>query len=132
VEIERLRRLPPFGELDHHDLSILARWVSEVDVPEGHLLVEQGNRPHELFVIEDGTAEVTRDGRPIASLGPGDVAGEMGLLKPQRRMASVRATTRVRAVALDADGLASMTEHMPELAAQLRETMTQRERANEP
>jgi CRP/FNR family transcriptional regulator, cyclic AMP receptor protein len=132
VDIERLRRLRPFGELDHHDLSILARWVSPVDVPEGQLLVEQGNRPHELFVIEEGTAEVTRDGRPIASLGPGDVAGEMGLLKPQRRMASVRATTRVRAVALDAEGLASMTEQMPELAAQLRETMAQRERANEP
>jgi CRP-like cAMP-binding protein len=131
VDVDRLRRLPLFGELDHHDLSLLLRWVREVEFADGDLLFEQGSMPYELFVIEDGSVEVTRDGRPIAMLGAGDVVGEMALLKLERRWASVIAAGRVTAVALDADDLASMSEQMPELADRLRETMLARDRENE-
>ena len=131
MDIERLRRLPLFGELDHFDLSQLARWVREVDLPDGELIVEQGAMPHELFVIEEGAAQVVRDGEPIATLGPGDVVGEMALLKLERRWASVVALGHVRAVALDADDLAAMSEQMPELVERLRETVARRERENE-
>ena len=131
MDVERLRRLPLFGELDHHDLSQLLRWVREVDFADGDLLFEQGSRPHELFVIEDGSVEVSRDGRAVAMLGPGDVVGEMGLLKLERRWASAVAAGHVRAVALGADELASMSVEMPELAGWLRATMISRERENE-
>jgi CRP-like cAMP-binding protein len=132
VDVERLRRLPLFGELDHHDLSQLQRWVREVEFVDGDLLFEQGSMPHELFVIEEGSVEVVRDGRPVATLGPGDVVGEMGVLKLERRSATVVAAGRVRAVALGVDDLASMTEQMPELADRLRETMLRRDYENEP
>ena len=131
MDIERLRRLPLFGELDHHDLSQLLRWAREVEFADGDLLFEQGSIPHELFVIEEGSVEVRRDGRPVAMLGPGEVVGEMALLKLERRWASVVAAGRVRAVALAADDLASMSEQMPELADRLRETTLLRERENE-
>ena len=131
MDVERLRRLPLFEELDHHDLSQLLRWVREVEVGDGTLLFEQGSMPHELFVIEEGSVQVIHDGNTIATLGPGDVVGEMALLKLVRRWASVVATGPVRAVALDADDLASMSEQMPELAERLRETMARRDRQNE-
>jgi CRP-like cAMP-binding protein len=131
VDIERLRRLPLFGELDHHDLSQLMRWVREVEVADGDLLFEQGSMPHDLFVIEEGSVEVVRDGRSVATLGAGEVVGERALLKLQRRWASVVAAGRVRAVALSADDLAERSEQMPELADRLREMMTRRERENE-
>jgi CRP-like cAMP-binding protein len=132
VDVERLRRLPLFGELDHHDLSQLLRWVREMEFADGDLLFEQGSIPHELFVIEKGSVEVMRDGRPVATLGPGDVVGEMALLKLERRWATVVAIGRVQAVALGADDLASMSEQMPELADRLREMMLRREYENEP
>jgi CRP/FNR family cyclic AMP-dependent transcriptional regulator len=131
MDIERLRRLPLFEELDHHDLSQLLRWVREVEVTDGTLLFEQGAMPHELFVIEEGVVEVIHDGEAIATLGPGDVVGEMALLKLVRRWASVVARGPVHAVALDADDLAAMSEQMPELAERLRETMAGRDRQNE-
>lgn len=131
MDVERLRRLPPFGELDHHDLSQLLRWVREVDFADGDLLFEQGSVPHELFVIEEGSVEVIRDGRSVAMLGSGEWVGEMALLKLERRWASVVASGHVRAVALGADDLASMSEQMPELADRLRKTMGDRERENE-
>ncbi|MGZ8653021.1 MAG: cyclic nucleotide-binding domain-containing protein, partial [Actinomycetota bacterium] len=77
------------------------------------------------------SVEVRRDDRPVATLGPGEVVGEMALLKLERRGASVVAVGHVRAVALGADDLASMSEQMPELADRLRETMLRRERENE-
>ena len=131
MDIERLRQLPLFGELDHHDLSQLMRWVREVEVADGDLLFEQGSMPHDLFVIEEGSVEVVRDGRSVATLGAGEVVGERALLKLERRWASVIAVGHVHAVALSADDLAEMSEQMPELADRLREMMARREREND-
>ena len=131
MDVDRLRRLALFGELDHHDLSTIARWAREVHVAVGDPLMEQGELPYELFVLEEGTAEVVHDGAPVASLGAGDVVGEIGVLQLRRRWATVRATSPVCAIALDTDDLAQLTEQMPEVAARLREIMARRERENE-
>jgi CRP/FNR family transcriptional regulator, cyclic AMP receptor protein len=131
MDIERLRQLPLFGELDHHDLAQLMRWVREVEIPDGDLLFEQGSMPYDIFVIEDGSVEVVRDGTSVATLGPGEVVGERALLKLQRRWASVVAIGHVHAVALSADDLVEMSVQMPELADRLRETMARRERDND-
>jgi CRP-like cAMP-binding protein len=128
VDVERLRRLPLFGELDHHDLSTIARHVGETDAPEGQVLFEQGSIPYEMFVIEEGTAEVTKDGQTVGTIGPGDVVGEIGLLRFERRMATVRVTSPIRAVTVSADDLQQIEEEMPEIAGQLRSIMAARER----
>ena len=119
VDVERLRSLPLFGELDHHDLAIVARHVREASAAAGEVLFQEGTIPYELLVIEEGTAEIVKDGRTIGSIGPGDVVGEMGLLRRQRRMATVRATSPLRAVAVAADDLAAIEAEMPEIDAEL-------------
>jgi CRP-like cAMP-binding protein len=129
VDVERLRRLPLFGELDHHDLSTIVHRVGEMEAQEGQVLFEQGSIPYEMFVIEEGTAEVMRDGQTVGTIGPGEVVGEIALLRFQRRMASVRVTTPIRAVTLSADDLQVIEEEMPEIAGQLRSIMAARERA---
>ena len=129
VDVERLRRLPLFGELDHHDLSTIAHLVEETVAPEGQVLFEQGSIPYEMLVIEEGTAEVTKDGQTVGTIGPGDVVGEIALLRFQRRMATVQVTSPLRAVTLSADDLQVIEEEMPEIAGQLRSIMAARERA---
>lgn len=128
VDVERLRRLPLFGELDHHDLSTLAHHVGEAEASEGALLFEQGSIPYEMFVIEEGAADVMKDGRTVGSIGPGDVVGEIALLRLQRRMATVRVTSPLRAVTVSADDLQVIEREMPEIADQLRSIMAARER----
>jgi CRP-like cAMP-binding protein len=128
VDVERLRRLPLFGELDHHDLSTISHHVGEVEMSEGEVLFEQGSIPYEMFVIEEGTAEVTKDGEALKTLGPGDVVGEIALLRFQRRMGTVRVTSPLRAVTVSADDLHVIEEEMPEIAGQLRSIMAARER----
>ena len=80
VNVERLMRLPLFGELDHHDLSHIAARVNEVELAAGDVLIEQGSMPYDVFVLEEGTVEVVRDGQQVATLGAGEVVGEMGLI----------------------------------------------------
>jgi CRP-like cAMP-binding protein len=132
IDAARLRSFPLFGDLDEYDLSQVARWVVEVQAAPGELLIEQGSMPYELFVIEEGTVDVVRDDEPLASLGAGDVVGEIALLARHRRMASVVARTPVRALALHVDALQELTEEMPELGDELRALMERRRAENEP
>jgi len=120
VEVDRLMHLPLFGELDQHDLSHVAVWLRGLELDPGDILIEEGTLPYEIFVLEEGTVEVVRGDERIATLGAGDVVGEMGLMHQERRGATVRALTEVRAVALHADELEAMTEEMPEIVDLLR------------
>ena len=132
IDAARLRSFPLFGDLDEYDLSQVARRVVEVQAEPGEMLIEQGSMPYELFVIEDGTVDVVRDDEPLASLGAGDVVGEIALLARHRRMASVVARTPVRALALHVDALQELSEEMPELGDELRALMERRRAENEP
>lgn len=131
IETERLRAVPLFGDLDAHDLAQVAHRVEEVHAEPGEMLIEQGSMPYELLVIEEGTVEVVRDGESIATLGTGEVVGEIALLGQHRRMASVVAITRVRALTLPVDALQSLTSEMPELGDELRSLMHRRRAQNE-
>jgi CRP/FNR family transcriptional regulator, cyclic AMP receptor protein len=126
VELERVQAVPLFGDLDAHDLAIVARWIEEVRAGPGELLIEQDSMPYELFLIEEGTVDVVRDGEPLATLGAGDVVGEIALLAQRRRMASVVARTDIRALALHVDALQEITAEMPELGGELRALMERR------
>jgi CRP-like cAMP-binding protein len=64
-----------------------------VTVREGERVVAEGELGLEFFVIMDGTAKVTRRGKDIAKLGPGDFFGELALLDHARRNATVEAAT---------------------------------------
>ena len=127
IEAGRLLAVPLFGDLDAHDLSIVARYVEETLAEPGDLLIEQGAMPYELFVIEEGSVDVVRDGEPLATLGPGEVVGEIALLAHHRRMASVVARTPVRALTLQVDAVQEITAEMPEVGAALQSLMRQPE-----
>jgi CRP-like cAMP-binding protein len=130
VDPDRLRPLPLFGELDAHDLAHVARWIEEVRAVPGELLIEQDAMPYELFIIEQGSVDVVRDGEPLATLGAGDVVGEIALMAQRRRMASVIARSDVRALALSVDALQEITDEMPELGGELRNLMDRRRAEN--
>jgi len=126
MDVDRLAKLPLFGELDHYDLERMAHWVTEERFVEGDVLIEEGGMPTDVYLIESGTVDVTHEEKLIASLGPGDIVGEIALLDPQRRTATVTATSAVRTVALSVDDFASMDQEMPEITRQLREIAERR------
>ena len=131
VEVDRLAALELFAELDHYDLAQVARWAHEIRAEPGQLLFEQGAMPYELLVIEQGQVQVVRDDDVLATLGPGELVGEMSVLRGERRMASVRALSPVVAIAVAAEDLAEMNDEMPEVVRSMRRITEERRQRNE-
>lgn len=119
MDAKRLESIPLFRDLSRKERDQVARWTDEVNVPAGYHLLDQGNFPHEFFVIEEGTVAVTKDGERIADLGPGDFCGEIAILKQDRRTATVVATTPVSAIVMLARDFETMAGVMPEVAERI-------------
>ena len=100
MDADRLRALSLFAALDAQTLKRVATFAGERSVPAGTNVVTEGDYAHELMIIEEGEAEVVRGGETIATLGPGDIFGEIGVLEKTLRTASVIATTPMRLVTL--------------------------------
>jgi CRP/FNR family transcriptional regulator, cyclic AMP receptor protein len=126
MNADRLRTIPLFEGLSSKEREQIARWADEVDVPAGKHLLDQGRFAYEFFVIEDGTAEVRQDRHPIATLGPGDVVGEIALLEGSVRSATIETLTRVRAIVMDPRAFASMMSGVPKVAERIRGIARQR------
>jgi CRP-like cAMP-binding protein len=100
LDASQLKRIPLFSDASDEELKQVAAFAQSKEVPEGEVIVEEGGFSRELLAIEDGTAEVTRDGEHLADLGPGDVFGEAGMLDDEMRSATVTSTSRMRLISL--------------------------------
>ena len=100
MDPNRLTAIPIFSELSPEEARRLATFATETSASEGQILMKQGDYSTELIAIEEGTADVIRDGEKIASLKQGDLIGEMGLIERKPRNADVIATTPMRVLKL--------------------------------
>ncbi len=98
--IDHLQEVALFSACSRKDLQLVARRAEDVRVPAGKVLVTEGETGHEFFVILEGTAKVTRQGRRIATLGPGQAFGELALLDKAPRNATVVAESDMELVVL--------------------------------
>jgi CRP/FNR family transcriptional regulator, cyclic AMP receptor protein len=114
-----LRSIPLFESLPRDALRVIAQHADEVDVPEGTELVRQGEFAYEFFVIEDGRAEVARDGDMIATLGPGDFLGEMGIVEKAARNATVITTSPAKVIVMTEQAFRSMSRSNPDVASRI-------------
>lgn len=89
-------------------------------------LLSEGQPSTVAFVLIAGRAVVHKNGRKIAELGPGDIAGELGLLLDRPRVATVRSKGPVECLALDRRALKAAVEESPGLGWHLLQTVAQR------
>jgi CRP-like cAMP-binding protein len=123
---EKLDTAPLFSELPPDVRRKFAVWVSELSVPQGKHLADEGDYAYELFIIEEGNAKVTRSGETLAELGPGEIFGEMGVLERQQRNATVVAETPMTLLTLSHWDVKRLEKEAPEAVADLRSLVEQR------
>ena len=123
----RLRSVPFFSGMSKRELAAIAQQTDEVDVPAGRVLAREGDFGDEFFIIDDGTAEVTRGGDAIAELGPGDFFGEMALLEEDRRTATVTAKTPMSLVVMTRANFRSLDRSQPEVHATVAKAIAERQ-----
>jgi CRP-like cAMP-binding protein len=130
MNAEELKSVPLFGSLSDDARRELAVWLDEVKVSEGKHLVDEGDYAYDLFVIVEGSAEVTRDGQHVADLGPGDFFGEMGVLSEEgRRNATVVAKSDMKLLTLLHWDVDRMRKKAPEMIDQLGDAIRERSSA---
>lgn len=126
MDAQRLRSVPLFDSLPDDVRERFAVWVGELKVDAGRHLADQGDYAYELFVIEDGTAEVQQDGRRIAELGAGEFFGEMGVIEKAQRNATVIAATPMTLLTLSHWDVKRLQRDAPEAIDELRQVIDAR------
>ena len=116
AKIELLKKVPLFAGCSKNELRQLAKTADEIDLRQGTVLTREGRPGREFFVLIDGTAEVTRKGKKIADLGPGDWLGEIALITDSPRTATVTATSPVDVLVITDRRFRSVVETMPSIA----------------
>ena len=77
------------------------------------MLTKEGQIGQEFFVIVEGEAEVTKDGKTLGTMGPGDFFGEIALIEHTRRTATVTAKTPLRFFVLTSQAFWGLIEASP-------------------
>ena len=84
-----LKTVGVFSDISERGLIDAATVLEEVRAEPGELIFEKGDTGNSLYIVVEGAVRVHDGDRTIATLGPGEVFGELAALDPEPRMASV-------------------------------------------
>jgi CRP/FNR family transcriptional regulator len=132
-----LKGVPLFSELSREELESISRVAVPRSYPKGVRVIHEGDHSDACYIVRSGDLRVTRehpDGRAIAlaTLGPGDMFGELAMLDGEARSASVEALTESELLALPGADVRRLLESSSEITVKLVTALTRRLReANE-
>jgi CRP-like cAMP-binding protein len=98
--IDDLEQLPIFAGVEHTELSKLAKYAEEVDVPAGTELTHEGRVEGPVYVVLSGWFAVERNGQSVDTIGPGGIFGEIAAIDGGPRTATGRALQDSRVIAI--------------------------------
>jgi MFS family permease len=124
--LELLGRNPIFAPLPGQTLERLATQLMPLSLTAGHVLIREGDAGDRFYLISSGRMDVSVEGKPVNTLGPGDHVGEIALLRDVPRTAPVTSATAAELYALTReDFLSAVTSHVASRQA-AETTMTSR------
>ena len=126
METSQLKRIPLFSGASDEELKHVAIFAESKEVSEGTELISEGGFSRALMAIEDGTAEVTREGEHIADLGPGDIFGEQGMLDDNVRSATVTATSPLRLISMGHFEVKRLKKDAPDVYRRIEQLVEER------
>jgi CRP/FNR family cyclic AMP-dependent transcriptional regulator len=129
--VELLSRVPLFSELSREELERISRVSVARSFPAGVRVFHEGDRSDACYLVRSGDLRVTRehpDGRAIAlaTLGPGDLFGELAMLDGEARSASVETLSDAELLALPAADVRRLLADHPEISVKLIAALTRR------
>ena len=95
-QTELLSKVPLFASVSKKDLQSLARAAHDMSFEPGTRVASQDQMGVTFFVVIEGEAEVSANGRALSRLHPGDFFGEMSVIDRSPRSADVVAATQLR------------------------------------
>ncbi len=128
---ELLARVPLLSGLEPAELERIAQVAIPRSYPKGDRIFHEGDQSDACYVIRSGEVRVTRehsDGRAIAlaTLGPGELVGELAMLDGGARSASVETLSEVDLLAVSATDMKGLLERNAHITAKLVVALTKR------
>ena len=103
-----LKAVPMFAEASEEILADVAAILEERQARAGELIIRKGDVGDGMYVIVRGRVRVFDGERTITELGERDIFGELALLDPEPRVASVEAVEDTRLFRLDREAFGEL------------------------
>ncbi|MCP9485584.1 MAG: Crp/Fnr family transcriptional regulator [Gaiellaceae bacterium MAG52_C11] len=126
---QQLAQVPLFAGLKERNLKLLANSLKERSFGEGETIAAEGKSGVGFFVIVEGEATVSVDGKERATLRAGDHFGELALIDDGARTATVTAATPLRCYAMTSWEFRPLVQENATVAWHLLENLAKRLRA---
>jgi serine/threonine protein phosphatase PrpC/CRP-like cAMP-binding protein len=97
---ETLARMPLFRPLTDRELLRVLQVTDVLPYRDGEVVIREGDRGEELYIVLSGQAQVLRGEAKVATLSPGEHFGEMALIRNQPRSATVKAEGKIELIVL--------------------------------
>jgi CRP/FNR family transcriptional regulator, cyclic AMP receptor protein len=126
AKVAFIQGVPLFALCTKKELEAIAAEATELAVPSGRILTTQGERGREFMVIAEGSADVRKNGRLVARLGPGDFVGEIALITGGPRVATVTTTSETTFLLLTDRAFDRMMKAMPSVQTKVLNALADR------
>ena len=124
--LDTLRAVSLFSACNNKELEKVARAGDEIRMTAGTLIVDQGQTGREAFIVLDGKVDIKRNGRKVATLGPGAVVGELSLLDHGPRTATAVCATDSTLLVIDQRRFLGVLDSVPAISHKLLATLAAR------
>ena len=126
AKVELLRGVPLFAGCSQKELGQISALADEIYQPEGTVLIAEGTRGREFFVLVEGTVDVRRGGVELRTLGKGEFFGEIALVTEAPRSATVIAETPVRLLVITGQSFQRLLTDTPSIQGKVLQALAQR------
>ena len=129
-EVELLRRVPLFAQIEPAKLKLLAFTSQRMTFQPDQRLFRQGDSGDAAYVLVSGEAEVlaeTPAGEiPVATVGKNAIIGEIAILCDVPRTATVKAATMLEALKIDKEDFLRLIKEFPEMGIEVMRELANR------
>lgn len=116
---DKLQEISIFRECSTKQLQSISRLLTQVSIKSGKVLTTQDDPGREFMIILEGQATVRRDGKVLATLGPGDFFGELAVIAGVPRNATITAETDMVLDVLNRREFSSLLDESPKIARKI-------------
>lgn len=118
-QVDTLKKVPLFANLSKRDLNQITRHMDQVRFKAGKVLVKEGELGREFLILLKGEVRVKRKGRTIRKMSKGSYFGEISMISPGLRTATVEAETDVELLVLNTRSFNHLLDSVKGLARKM-------------